>query len=63
MQLMTIFVDQSIFACRVHRSNYGSTLSLSAESLWVLCLAVFFNCPERFKSLRIETTVLGISKT
>ena len=27
---MTIFVDRAIFACRVHRSNYGATLFLSA---------------------------------
>ena len=28
--MLTIFVDRSIFVCRVHRSNYGATLSLSA---------------------------------
>ena len=28
--IVTIFVDWSIFACRVHRTNYGATLSLSA---------------------------------
>ena len=48
MRIVTIFVDWSIFVCRVHRSNYGATLSLSAyrrrAQASEVKVASFFEC-------------------